>query len=125
MGIQPYLSAMYSMDDDSNAAASWLLHSVVIEEMLHMTTMANVLNAVGGTPCINHSASVPHYPQHISFLNLTLHVTPFDRQTLLAFRHVEQPAFFTADHTVATLYGAAAKVLDDLVETYGEAAVFV
>jgi len=89
------------------------------------TTMANVLNAVGGTVCINSSAIVPHYPKHISFVNFTMDIAPFDRETLQAFRHIEQPAYFTAEHTVATLYGAAATLMDNLVEAYGEAAVLV
>jgi len=123
--IQPYLSAMYSIPEDANGAASWLLHSIVIEEMLHMTAMANILNAIGGTPCINSTSTVPHYPQHVSFVNLTLQVAPFSKESMKVFRHIEQPAFFTSDRTVATLYGNAARLLQELVDDYGEDAVFV
>src|SRR5690606_1406942 len=36
--------------------------SIVIEEMLHMTIAANILNALGGHPVINSADFVPEYP---------------------------------------------------------------
>lgn len=49
--IPPYLSAMYSIvpiGTDQNWWYADVVKGVVIEEMLHMTIAANVLNAVGG-----------------------------------------------------------------------------
>ena len=46
------LSALFSIRNGSDYAAT-IIHSVVVEEMLHMTTAANVLNAVGGAPLID------------------------------------------------------------------------
>jgi hypothetical protein len=45
---------------------------VVIEEMLHMTIAANVLNAVGGHPAIDRPDFVPNYPEDLPALNLTV-----------------------------------------------------
>ena len=44
--IPLYLSAMWSMVNSTSQAVD-IIHSVVIEEMLHMTIAANVLNAIG------------------------------------------------------------------------------
>lgn len=46
--IPPYLCALYSLDRKANPAAASVVASVVIDEMFHMATAANILNAVGG-----------------------------------------------------------------------------
>ena len=48
--IPAYLCALYSIKSGSNLEAVELISSVVIEEMLHLTLAANLLNAVGGEP---------------------------------------------------------------------------
>ena len=54
--IPLYLTALFSIANGSEVAAA-TIHSVVIEEMLHMTIAANTLNAVGGAPMID----APHF----------------------------------------------------------------
>ena len=44
--IPPYLCALYSLRPMTNAEASLVIRSVVVEEMLHMVLAANVLNAL-------------------------------------------------------------------------------
>ena len=44
--------------DGANAEAARVIRSVVMEEMLHMALAANVLNAIGGAPSLNHSKFV-------------------------------------------------------------------
>ena len=46
--IPPYLTALYSIRPGTNADAYHVLRVVAVEEMLHLTLAANVLNAVGG-----------------------------------------------------------------------------
>lgn len=46
--LPPYLCALYSLDAGRNPEATEVLASVLVEEMLHMTLAANLLNAVGG-----------------------------------------------------------------------------
>ncbi|MEM8619774.1 MAG: ferritin-like protein [Actinomycetota bacterium] len=59
--IPPYLYALYSIADPASEAAK-ILRSVVVEEMLHATLMANVLVAVGGRPRFYHRSTIPAYP---------------------------------------------------------------
>ena len=54
--IPPYLCALYSIPEGSNREAASVIRSVVMEEMLHLTLVANVMNAVGGTPAIAKAA---------------------------------------------------------------------
>lgn len=60
--IPPYLTAIFSLKPGANKEIGKLIHSIVVEEMLHMTISANVLNALGGAPKINHKSFVPDYP---------------------------------------------------------------
>lgn len=63
--IPPYLSALYSIRAEANPQAQANLRNVVMEEMLHMTLAANVLNAVGGHPQIGRRGFVPGYPSDL------------------------------------------------------------
>ncbi|MFT4806195.1 MAG: hypothetical protein ACI9YE_003427 [Psychroserpens sp.] len=60
--IPPYLTAMFSLANTENTKIAGLIHSVVIEEMLHLTIACNILNAVGGSPVLNKPSFVPSYP---------------------------------------------------------------
>jgi rubrerythrin len=48
--LPPYLCALYSIKERHNREAVEVIESVFIEEMLHLTLAANILNAVGGSP---------------------------------------------------------------------------
>jgi hypothetical protein len=63
--IPPYLTAMYSLIPKTNTGARAIIHSIVVEEMLHMTISANILNALGGHPKINTPDFVPEYPGNL------------------------------------------------------------
>lgn len=60
--IPPYLTAMFSLRRNQNEKIREVIHSVVIEEMLHMTISSNILLALGGRPAINTKEFVPAYP---------------------------------------------------------------
>lgn len=60
--IPAYLTALYSVKEGHNREAADILRSIVVEEMLHMTIAANVLNAIGGSPAIADPKFVPSYP---------------------------------------------------------------
>lgn len=99
--IPAYLYALYSLEmgergsPGPNASIAQLIHSVVIEEMLHMTLAANVLNALGGSPVIDRPDFIPTYPGPLpgsvaSGLNVGL--APFSRQLVKdVFMVIEEP----------------------------------
>jgi hypothetical protein len=60
--IPPYLTALYSIHPGTNSDAFHVIRVVAVEEMLHLTLAANVLNAVGGTPDLTAPDFVPAYP---------------------------------------------------------------
>lgn len=63
--IPPYLTALFSFKPNTESPIRKVLHSIVIEEMLHMTIASNILNALGGTPNISNPSFVPNYPTHL------------------------------------------------------------
>ena len=63
--IPPYLVALYSIKPGSNIDATNVIRAVVVEEMLHLTMAANLLNAVGGTPDLTYTGFVPTYPAYL------------------------------------------------------------
>jgi hypothetical protein len=60
--IPPYLTAMFSLKPGTNERIAREIHSIVVEEMLHMTIASNILIAIGGDPQINTKGFVPDYP---------------------------------------------------------------
>lgn len=60
--IPPYLFALYSLKPGSNAYHAAALRTIALEEMLHMTLAANVLNAIGGSPRFNYMGFIVNYP---------------------------------------------------------------
>lgn len=60
--IPPYLTAMFSLKPGKNREIWGIIHSVVLEEMLHMTIASNILIALGGDPDFIHKDFVPEYP---------------------------------------------------------------
>lgn len=60
--IPPYLAAYYSIKPGHNQAAAAILRSVVVQEMLHMTIAANILNALGGSPRLDKPGFIPVFP---------------------------------------------------------------
>jgi hypothetical protein len=64
--IPVYLQAAFSLEDRDDGAANRealeAIRSVLVEEMLHLTLAANILNAVGGDPMLNDPKWVPSYP---------------------------------------------------------------
>lgn len=60
--IPLYLYALYSLDRAKNRDIVGIIKTTVIEEMLHMTLVCNIINALGGSPIIDDPAFVPQYP---------------------------------------------------------------
>lgn len=95
--IPPYLTALYSIHPSTNADASSILHTVVVEEMLHLMLVANIMNAVGGTPDLTVAGFVPDYPTHLpdGETDFEVGIGPLSPATLQTFLHIERPGTAT------------------------------
>ena len=63
--LPPYLCALYSIEEGHNEEAAEVVHSVFMEEMLHLTLAANILNAIGGSPQIDTPSILPTFPTYL------------------------------------------------------------
>ena len=86
--IPAYLCALYSIKDGTNQEAAQIIKSVVLEEMLHMILAANVLNAIGGPPSINHRKFVPNYP-HPPLFTFEVPLAKFSGPAIDTFINIE------------------------------------
>ena len=89
--IPPYLSAAFSIKKD-NEEINQLIIRVAKEEMLHMTVVANLMNAIGVTP--NIAGAVPDYPYKLNLFDppIQLHLQSFSLQLVNnLFMRIEAP----------------------------------
>jgi hypothetical protein len=94
--IPPYLTALYSIRPGTNSEAVEVIRSVAVEEMLHLTLVANVFNAVGGS--MRHTLTaqgfIPTYPTYLPTGETEFQVglRPFSRETIDTFMNIERMA---------------------------------
>ena len=90
--ILPYLLALYSIPPRTNPDATNILRVVAVEEMLHLTLAANILNAVGGRPDLTDKDFVPSYPATLPTgeEDFTVHLQPFSQDALDTFLKIER-----------------------------------
>ncbi|WP_106915509.1 ferritin-like domain-containing protein [Chryseobacterium aurantiacum] len=91
--IPPYLTALYSIQDGTNALASQIIRSVAVEEMLHLIMVCNVLNAVNIQPSVNQSQNYPTYPMKLP-MNVDFYVglETFSSNSIATFIAIESPS---------------------------------
>jgi hypothetical protein len=91
--IPPYLTALYSIRPGTNADAYHVLRVTAVEEMLHLTLAANLLNAVGGAPDLTQPGFVPEYPAYLpdGETDFTVSRRRFSREALETFLSIERP----------------------------------
>jgi hypothetical protein len=92
--IPPYLIALYSIKPDTNLDATNIFRTVVVEEMLHLTLAANLLNAIGGHPDLSYQGFVPRYPTHLpdGETDFEVNRAAFSLESLETFLKIERPA---------------------------------
>src|SRR5450631_3923806 len=130
--IPPYLCALYSLHDGANTEAAGVIKSVVMEEMLHMVLVANVLNAVDGTPQVDDASFVPSYPTFLPHSDDAFEVAllPFSPEAIATFLKIERRARPHAPpqgdryHTIGQFYEAIEQGLTDLSGSIGEKKLF-
>jgi hypothetical protein len=92
--IPPYLTALYSIRPGTNGEAFRVIRAVVVEEMLHLTLAANILNAVGGTPDLTVADFVPRYPAFLpdGETDFQVDLRAFSPAAIDTFLKIERPA---------------------------------
>ncbi len=111
--IPVYLTALYSIKDGTNTDAAQTIRSVVMEEMLHMTLAANVLNALGEKPSVKPVTfrgkqlnPVPEYSFTSPLISGIgeLALRPLTREAVDSFVKIEHP--FHGAATLGEIQGA-------------------
>jgi len=97
--IPPYLTALYSIRPGTNSAAVQVLRAVAVEEMLHLTLSANILNAVGGAPDLTAPGFVPRFPAYLpdGETDFQVDLRRFSKEAIETFLKIERPAPAAAD----------------------------
>ena len=92
--IPPYLTALYSLHPGSNSDARHVIRVVAVEEMLHLTLVANVMNAIGLRVDLTADDFVPAYPAHLPSgeTDFLVSVQPFSLAAVTTFLNIERPA---------------------------------
>ncbi|HUP50698.1 MAG TPA: ferritin-like protein [Thermoanaerobaculia bacterium] len=124
--IPPYLTALYSIRPGTNTEAYHIIRAVVVEEMLHLTLAANILNAVGGNPDLTYRGFVPEYPAFLpdGETDFQVGLQRFSRDAIETFLRIERPAEAAGEgvRTVRRAKSAgalrAARVHDDSEEHF-------
>lgn len=127
--IPVYLTGMYTIRPGTNRDAYYTIRSVLVEEMLHMTLVANLLNAVGGHPRVAHPEFVTSYPARLPFSSDSLPpigLRHFSPEALDTFLLIERPQSFvpptgkeTGWTSIGQFYGAVRDGLAELVARQG------
>ncbi|MFF8926180.1 ferritin-like protein [Streptomyces longwoodensis] len=92
--IPPYLTAYYSIRSTTNSDAAHIIRVAAVEEMLHLTLVANVLNAIGGRPDLTRPGFVPSYPAYLpdGEDDFTVDLRPFSPEAVETFCRIERPS---------------------------------
>ncbi|RZU11339.1 ferritin-like protein [Kribbella rubisoli] len=130
--LPPYLCALYSLDPKRNADAVQVVSSVFVEEMIHLALAANLLNAIGGKPCLDKPEMLPGYPQRLPHGDRSLEISlvPFGPEALEMFLRLEQPAPCGAPpegddyETIGQFYDAIEQGLHRICARLGEQELF-
>ncbi|MEU4843677.1 ferritin-like domain-containing protein [Streptomyces gilvosporeus] len=132
--IPVYMTGMYTITPGTNRTAYFVLRSVLLEEMLHMTLAANLLNAVGGEPKVGRKEFVAPYPVQLPFSSRKLPkigLQHFSPKALETFLTIERPRAMAPKPqpgdgwtSIGQFYDCIRKGLDNLVRDLGHGAVF-
>ncbi len=127
--IPLYLTAYFSLHDvPRNTAVAEAVRAVVVEEMLHFTIVANVLNALGGRPLIDDPDMVPDYPDALPApvgAGLEVSAQRMSRAQAAVFMTIEEPedpvGLPPGDPTTTTI-GEFYRTLVDKIDGWSDAA---
>lgn len=141
--LPPYIVAACSIQPGANREAAQIIHSVFMEEMLHLVLAGNVLTAVGGGARLGE-ANVPEYPLTLKFDGQAFRDREFEvplarlsPESVAIFKRIEEPADWhegpmsfgigeieVEGPTIGEFYELIQKQLLQMCSDHGEAAVF-
>lgn len=130
--IPPYLCALYSIKEGQNQEAAEILCSIFMEEMLHMTLAANILNAIGGSPQFDKPGFIATYPSYLPHSDRSFQVPlgKFSRpviDTMIKFEKPEAEGALPEDNNYETFgqfYNAIENGLINLSNEIGQERLF-
>ncbi|MDK2124373.1 ferritin-like domain-containing protein [Parachitinimonas caeni] len=133
--IPPYLTMLYSIDDDVQWRILEVVRSVVVEEMLHLTLSGNVLNAIGGKPNIDSPDFMPNYPSALPYGldGIKVSLLAFSKAAVKQGLDIEQPrdvdvktahAGDVSSMNISEFYHYIQARLCAAVARFGESAIF-
>jgi CDGSH-type Zn-finger protein len=130
--LPPYLCALYSIREGHNEEAAAVVHSVFMEEMLHLTLAANILNAIGGSPKLDTPSILPRFPTYLPHSDRAFQVSlqRFSKEAIETFLLIERPAEHAGlpednkFETIGQFYEAIEVALGHLSEKLGERELF-
>lgn len=95
--IPPYLTSALCIKPNSNRSSFQIIHSVYMEEMLHMILANNVLKAIGGSVELKEK-NVPDYPRELMFNSgpndtreVNIQLEGFTENAIDTFMQIELP----------------------------------
>ncbi|XPF95916.1 ferritin-like domain-containing protein [Colwellia sp. RE-S-Sl-9] len=98
--IPPYLTALLSIKPNTNKKSAALIHSVAMEEMLHMLLVCNLIASIGGKVTFNKK-NVPTYPLTLEFKGekfkdreFEINLEKFSESAIDTFLKIEMPTEF-------------------------------
>jgi hypothetical protein len=111
--IPPYLTALYSIRPGSNPDAVHILRVVVVEEMLHLTLAANLMNSIGGQVNLTTPDFVPAYPAYLpdGEQDFQVPLERFSRSSVDTFLKIERPGKAPSESQRKLRRGRAAPLL--------------
>lgn len=116
--IPPYLTALYSLKPGSNLEAFHIIRAVVVEEMLHLTLAANVLNAVGGeiTGTLTADDFIPTYPTLLPTgeKDFKVGLSKFSPETVWTFLKIERSKEVSEDKPLVV-----SRTLQNVLSVFG------
>jgi len=125
---------MYTIRPGTIQVAYFTIRSVLLEEMLHMTLAANLLQAVGGQPRVGMSEFVPEYPAKLPFSGPEVpeiglrHFSPVALRTFLTIERprtlAPKPKPGSGWTSIGQFYDCIRQGLRNLVDELGEDEVF-
>jgi len=92
--IPIYLTALYSIVPGTNSEGYQIIRAVAVEEMLHLTLVCNLMNAIGGKADLTTAGFTPNYPSHLpdGEEDFMAGLQPFSPQAIDTFLKIERPA---------------------------------